>query len=137
MYGNNFFMPYGMGYQMPSTIGFEALNKGVGNIASTAGKTGLFSKLTGATKSINWGNFLNNTSKTLNVINQAIPVVKQAGPMFNNMRSMLKIASVFKEETRQQDIKKDTSTSSNISYNNTTNYSNNSTNDSTPNFFIN
>ena len=52
-----------------------------------------------ALRGINWSGIINNTSKTLGVINQAIPVVKQVGPMMNNVRSMLKIASVFKDET--------------------------------------
>ena len=50
-------------------------------------------------KSINWGGIINNTSKTLGIINQTIPIVKQTGPMINNMKSMLKIASIFKDET--------------------------------------
>ena len=50
-------------------------------------------------KKLNWTGLINNTSKTLNIINQTIPVIKQVGPMVNNMKSMLKIASIFKDET--------------------------------------
>lgn len=66
--------------------------------AATRG-TGMLSKLGLAGKSINWGGLLNNASKTLGVVNQAIPLVKQAGPMFNNMKSMMRLASIFKDET--------------------------------------
>lgn len=62
----------------------------------------LFSKLgagLSGIKSINWGGLINNTSKTLGIINQTIPLVKQVGPMVNNMKSMLRVASLFKDET--------------------------------------
>lgn len=97
---------------------------------------GLLSRL--GLKSINWGNLLTNTSKTLNVINQAIPVVKQVGPMFNNMKSVLKVASLFSDATNGNDNSKvnnsttdDNSINSannNISANNNNNVTNNITN---------
>lgn len=52
-----------------------------------------------AFRSINWTGLINNASKTLGIVNQAIPLVKQVGPMVNNVKSMIKIASVFKDET--------------------------------------
>lgn len=65
-------------------------------------------------KRINWTNIINNTSKTLGVINQAIPIVKQTKPMIHNMRSMLKVASLFKDETtNNKDIKKEVKTDNN------------------------
>lgn len=92
-----------------------------------AQKIGLFGRLGNAFKGINFGSLLNNANRTLGVVNQAIPLVKQAGPMFNNMRSMIKVASLFKDETepaKKSDEKKvDTN-------NNTVNYSN------SPNFFL-
>lgn len=66
---------------------------------------GLFSRLGSsfsAIKGINWGGLINNASKTLGVINQTIPLVRQVGPMVNNMKSMLKVASLFKDETDKQ-----------------------------------
>lgn len=62
----------------------------------------IFPKITNAfsqLKNINWGGMINNASKTINVINQTIPIVKQAGPMVKNMKSVLKVASIFKDET--------------------------------------
>lgn len=78
-------MPYAMG--------------GMARAGMAARGSGLLSKLGLTGKSINWGGLLNNASKTLGVVNQAIPLVKQAGPMFNNMKSMMRLASIFKDET--------------------------------------
>lgn len=72
---------------------------GMTRAGAAARGTGMLSKLGLAGKSINWGGLLNNASKTLGVVNQAIPLVKQAGPMFNNMKSMMRLASIFKDET--------------------------------------
>ena len=41
-------------------------------------KRGFFSNLKGR---VNWSNILNNTQKTLNIINQAIPVMYQIKPI--------------------------------------------------------
>lgn len=85
-----------------NTLANSARGLGASTLASPTRGAGLFSKLgTGLSgiKTINWGNLINNTSKTLGVINQTIPLVRQVGPMVNNMRSMFKIASVFKDET--------------------------------------
>ena len=40
---------------------------------------------------INWGSILNNTQKTLGIINQAIPVYHQVKPMWNNARTMFRV----------------------------------------------
>lgn len=56
---------------------------------------GLFSRL--FKNGINWGTILSNTQKTLNIINQAIPVIKQAGPIVNNAKTMFKIMNEFKK----------------------------------------
>ena len=79
---------------------------------------------------------INNTSKTLGIINQGIPLVKQVGPVMNNMRSMMKIASIFKDETDSNN--KNTNkkyNSRNNSYNeNNLHYK---SYDNSPTFFIN
>lgn len=94
------------------------------------GGIGIFSRLSNsmrAIKGVNWGSLITNTSKTLNVVNQAIPLVRQVGPMVNNMRSMLRIASIFKDET---DIKPKTKFKQN-SNNNTYSTNNINSNKST------
>lgn len=136
MYGNNYFMPYGMNYGMPLGMGLRR--------SSMVPKTGLLGRLggvTGAVKGINWGGLLNNASRTLGVINQAIPVVKQAGPMLNNMKSMMRLATAFKNETspKNKNINNDIEKSTEIINNYKTEEKKeiDNTNDYMPNFFIN
>lgn len=96
---------------------------------------GLFGRLgnsLAAVKGINWGGLITNASKTLNVVNQAIPLVRQVGPMMSNMRSMLRVASIFKDETDRKPTRQSSNTSystnltnRNTSYNSTNNFSNN------------
>lgn len=50
---------------------------------------------------IKWGDVLNNTQKTLNVINQAIPVYYQIKPIFSNVKSFGRLISAFNEDTPQ------------------------------------
>lgn len=47
----------------------------------------------------NWSNILNNTQKTLNVINQAIPAYYQMKPIYNNAKTMLRMVSALKDDT--------------------------------------
>lgn len=85
------------------------------NIGS--GRRGIFSALLGTTSKINWGNILNNTQKTLNVINQAIPVYYQVKPIYNNAKTMFRMVNALKEENKStsyntktdENNKKDTS----------------------------
>jgi len=95
------------------------------------------------------GKIVGGLSKTLGVVNQAIPIVKEVGPMFNNMKSMLKIASVFKDETdssiRSSEVKSEKKENASISHDDIDNHSNISSFDNTntyktstsePNFFL-
>ena len=89
-------------FYMPGYMGMRnlPLSSSMLGMANTAPRSaGLFSRITSGIRSINWGGLLNNANKTLNVVNQAIPLVRQAGPMFSNMRSMLRIAKAFGSET--------------------------------------
>ena len=52
-------------------------------------------------KRINWSNVLNNTQKTWNVINQAIPIIYQVKPLVTNARTIFRIADAVKEEETQ------------------------------------
>ena len=65
-------------------------------------------------KKINWSNLLNNTQKTLNVINQAIPVYYQVKPIYNNAKTMFRMVNALKEDkpidNTSKEIKKETST---------------------------
>ena len=67
---------------------------------------------------IKWGEVLTNTQKTLNVINQAIPVYYQIKPIFHNVKSFGRLVSAFnssdeieKNESTNNIIKKDETSS--------------------------
>lgn len=63
----------------------------IGNTSST----GLLSKI--FKNGINWSSFLTNAQKTLNIVNQTIPVIKQMKPVVNNAKTMFKIMNEFKK----------------------------------------
>jgi len=77
-------------------------------------------------KSINWSGLLTNTQKTLNIVNQAIPIVYQIKPIVNNARTMFKVANEFSKAN-----------SNNSSNNTKQEYNNNYIpDDNGPNFFL-
>ena len=72
-----------------------------------------------------------------------IPIIKQAGPMISNMRSMVKLASIFKDETDNINGKTNNKYIHNAETNNVKEYNNNNNNynytnyDNSPTFFVN
>lgn len=95
-----------------------------------APRSGLFSRLTSG--GIKWGNILDYAQRTLNLINQGIPLVKQASPIIRNAKTMFKVMNEFKRldsvttnntttnnvnvNTNINNTDKNTSTNSNITY---------------------
>ncbi len=65
---------------------------GINSAFSTYKTTGLLSFL----KRINFTSVLNTTQKTLNVVNQAIPIVYQVKPLVNNAKTVFKVISAVK-----------------------------------------
>ena len=53
-------------------------------------------------RSLNWSTMLSNTQKTLNIINQAIPIAYQVKPMMNNAKTMFKIIGAVKGDNNIQ-----------------------------------
>lgn len=52
---------------------------------------------------VNWGSLLSNAQKTLNVVNQAIPLYYQVKPVFNNIKTLGKIGKeLSKTDTASQ-----------------------------------
>ena len=134
---------------MPGYIGMRSMpisNPVVGTFGSTVRNTGIFGRIANGVRSFNWSGLLTNANKTLNVVNQAIPLVRQAGPMVNNMRSMLKIAKVFGNETTNKSInvvnnvnnikQSDTTYNKSNELNNYQTYNDNNLESNSPNFFI-
>ena len=161
MYNNPYFIPSFNQAIIPPAMMNPNLIRGVGilsptrnltasTLTNTTKGTGLLSKLsTGLSgiKKVNWGGLINNTSKTLGIINQTIPIVRQVGPMVTNMKSMIRVASIFKDETDIPRTKPRTQVQNkNIQTNNTqhnqvneTSYTKTTTEEYTesPTFFIN
>lgn len=65
-------------------------------MAATApvAKAGIFRNLLGGIK---WSSILNGTQKTLGIVNQAIPLIKQARPVLNNAKTMFRVMNEFKK----------------------------------------
>ena len=153
MFGNNFGYPFmgGMPNQMISPMTrnmmgpvMSPLNRGIsqgGGLRSLLGLGRTTSPGGLDSRGFSFSNLLNGASKTLGVVRDAIPVVKEIGPMMNNMKSMLKIASVFKDETDTKEKKEETSSNinnndqNNITNKEKTDYSYNQSNN-LPNFFL-
>ena len=75
---------------------------------SLAPKTGIFKSLF---KNFNFASILTGTQKTLNTVNQIIPIVKEARPMMENAKTMFHLMSEFNrnDETKKKESKKTTS----------------------------
>lgn len=100
--------------------------------ASTSTTSGLFSRLLG--KGINWSSILSGTQKTLGIVNQAIPIVKQVSPVMKNAKTMFRIMNEFKKV----DTPTTENTSNIVNESNATNNEeyNISTSNNGPTFFI-
>lgn len=145
MYGNNFFNPnmYQPYYQASNLArGLGSMN-GISNFGSAATALGNTSAgvtgLKGLLGKFSFSGFLNGASKTLNVVNQAIPIFYQVKPIFNNAKTMFRIIGAVKDD--------DTSTNRNTNKQNINNnkISNSTTspslnyetyNEENPTFFI-
>lgn len=92
-----------------------------------------------AKKGINWAGLLSNTQKTLNIVNQAIPIVYQVKPILNNAKTMFKLASAFSSSSNNSNINNNTNNTNNINTSPTEIEENNTFNDlssNQPSFFI-
>lgn len=78
-----------MNYYMP----YFNMSPSVAPMISRGASRGLFSRLFSG---INWSSILSNTQKTLGIVNQAIPMVKQISPIMKNAKTMFKVMNEFK-----------------------------------------
>lgn len=67
------------------------------NYPYTTGSTGLGGLFRRTFSNFSFSSILNGTQKTLNLINQTIPVVKQIGPVMKNAKTMFKVMNEFKK----------------------------------------
>ena len=60
----------------------------------------------------NWSSILNGAQKTLNFVNQVIPIIYQLKPLYNNAKTAFKVANIIKTDssnTTNNEIKVDKS----------------------------
>lgn len=84
-------IPYMMSSPMYGSI---PIMQGLSN-ASSPLALNTVSKGTSLLGKLNWSSLLSNAQKTLNVVNQAIPLYYQVKPVFNNIRTLGKIGKEF------------------------------------------
>lgn len=97
-------------------------------VASAPVKTSFFKNLFGG---INFSSILNGTQKTLGIVNQAIPLIKQAKPVLNNAKTMFKVMNEFK----RYDISENTNTTEEVLTDVKTTNTKKNTNNYGPTFF--
>ena len=89
MYPNRYFMPSmmrnSMMYANPNMLNFRGM--------------GMFERLSNGIKTFNWKGLFSGVNKTLNTVNQTIPLIKQAKPMYDNVKSMVRLTKVFRNAT--------------------------------------
>ena len=107
MYTNTFYNPY-MNYGYTGRFG----------------KPTMFSKMF---KNFSLSKFLTGTGKTLNVINQAIPIYYQVKPIISNAKTMFKVMNAVRNNNDVTDV------SNTIKQTNTTKHN---TSDGSPTFFV-
>lgn len=72
-----------MNYYYPYTISPATSSSGLSNIFGRGG--------------INFSTILNGAQRTLGLVNQAIPIIKEAAPMMRNAKTMFKVMNEFKK----------------------------------------
>lgn len=105
---------------------FQTAARGLSSSAGAGlGIKGLFQRF-------NFGNFLTSAGKTLNVINQAIPIFYQVKPIYNNAKTMFRVAGALKGNDKENKSSVNTNritpnqnvtTATNNNFNSTNNYS--------------
>lgn len=48
-------------------------------------------------KNLNFNNILDGTQKTLNIVNQAIPLIYQVKPLIGNMKTLMNLTKIINE----------------------------------------
>lgn len=162
MYGSAFYNPFMyQPYYQAARMAGSGLGSLAGASASNLGRAGLSglgsraAATAGAASGVGRGllsrfsfsGLLNGASKTLNVVNQAIPIFYQVKPMVNNAKTMFRIMGAVKEDgtssrkkTQTTNHTKRVSSSSNIETkqvnSNNTQIINNDFQEENPTFFI-
>jgi len=102
MYTNTFYNPY-INYGYANSFMNASKSEGLN-------KTTLFGNLF---KNFSLNKFLTSTGKTLNVINQAIPIYYQVKPMISNAKTMFKVMNAVRDNN---ETNKKSNTPTNTNY---------------------
>ena len=78
-------------------------------------RVGLFGNII---RRFNFTSLLNGAQKTLNTVNQIIPLVKEARPMVNNAKSMFRLMSEFNRDDEKETKKVTSNKVTSNEYNN-------------------
>ncbi len=137
MFNGGYYNPYMYSSFNPGSYGMGAAG------AARMGTSG--SGIRGLLGKFNWSSFLSSAGKTLNVVNQAIPVFYQVRPIINNAKTMFRVVGAV----RDSDKPKKTRVNNNYSNNQASTVNNPTTNtpsesytdkgkktDNSPTFFI-
>lgn len=111
MFGNGFYNPYmyqpyyqtaSMARNLGGLAGASASNlgRGLGSVAGASGTAAKAGGIGGLLSKFSFSGFLNGASKTLNVVNQAIPIFYQVRPMINNAKTMFRIMGAVKDDDK-------------------------------------
>lgn len=76
----------------------------------------IITKGLGLLKNLKWSELLDNTGKTLGVINQAIPVIYQAKPILTNAKTLFKIVGSINNKSTNNNKEKRENNNSPIFY---------------------
>lgn len=105
------------------------------NTMTPSSTGGLLGRLFG--KGINWSSLLSGTQKTLGVVNQAIPLVKQVAPVMQNAKTMFRLMNEFKKvDTPTSNVSSKSSTTNNQETETSETVVNNVSANNGPTFFI-
>ncbi|MEG2283584.1 MAG: hypothetical protein RSB99_03030 [Bacilli bacterium] len=118
MYQNGFFPYSNYGASIPKTGG------GIGSL------------LTGIKPKFNFNSFLTGTQKTLGLINQAIPIVNQVRPIWNNAKTMFRVMGALKEDTPSNPIQEPAEKLNNNNSNSNSSSINYYSSNNNPQFFL-
>lgn len=144
---------------MPMNPGFGAMNNmgmgagmRTGSLGMGARSGGLLSSLFGGSraagasaiasgagaKGFSFAGLLNGASKTLGIINQAIPVVYQIRPIWNNAKTMFRVAKELGSSDNSSSVSSSSSNSDIVKNvdESSTKSSSSSSNNNEPQFFI-
>ena len=77
-------------------------------------RPGLFGLLARSFRGFNLGSIINGTQRTLGLVNQAIPVIRQISPVMKNARTMFKVMNEFKKTDTPTPVSPTSKTTTNV-----------------------